>query len=420
MRIAPARRGCRSRAGFPDGASPTGLVPVPGRHTLFDWRGSLKPDQLPHRKLEDADDWLVAADGPLVDELGGRIEWLWRTGESATRIEAALAGMTGQADTISPDDLSALQPGPSPLGSTGSVAAILALAGDRDTLTPEAKEVADLLADWDGSIRADSSAASAVHLVFHHLTRELFSGPLGPERLRNYLVLSHSRPRAITERVVLAAVGSQPGAGWSEPERVGRAVRESVRAASLSLSLRLGPNPERWQWGHLAGAPRRPFAYEGDFAGFERDARGAERGVGRPDAVATMNPSDPFEVEAETSYRLVVDLARPDRALAVSSPGQSEHPYHPHFGEASDSPVAERWESWFNDAPAAAPRPINASVAQDRGSRERSEATGSGALERAGQALSDNHQLTLLPSPADEGAGQLAFGSGAEAVEPTP
>jgi penicillin amidase len=316
---------------------PSGLVPVPGRQTVFDWRGPLKLEQLPHRRLESDSDWLVASDGPLVDGLGGRVEWLWRTGEAAARLESSLNALSQSGPPLGLSDLMALRPERWPLRTPEAVAALLRLAGDRETLSPEAGEVADILVGWDGTIVANSRGAAAVHLVFHHLARELFAGPAGPERLQNYLALSHARPQAVAERVVLAADSAKNSAGWPEPERVGHAVRSSLRATWMSLALRFGDDRERWRWDGLVGPSLRPFAREGAYEEIAGKAHRELPSASGAGPVAAINPTDPFEVESITSYRLVMDLAAPDRMSSFLAPGQSEHPLHPHYDDGLEA-----------------------------------------------------------------------------------
>lgn len=321
----------------------TGHVPVLGRHTVFDWRSPIKAEDLPHMRLAAEDDWLIASDAPLVDGLGGRIEWLWRTGDAAARLDSRLRAISQTSGPLEMEHLAALSPERWFLRSPEAVSALLQLAGDPEQLAPEAREAADILSAWDGTFSAGSSGAAAVHLVFHHLTLELFSGPVGPVRWSNYLALSHTRPQMVSEQVVLAALRSSGGPGWSEPERVRTAVVASLQAAWMSLSLRFGEDRERWRWDGLARLAYRPFAHEGAFGRIADDMRRQLREIERAAPVAAMNSTDPFEVQAITSYRLVVDLASPDRALSALVPGQSEHPYHPHFADGRAELLEGRW-----------------------------------------------------------------------------
>ena len=41
-----------------------------------------------------------------------------------------------------------------------------------------------------------------------------------------------------------------------------------------------------------------------------------------------------------TSYRLVIDRGTPEQMWSALAPGQSEHPYHPHFDDGSDVDAA--------------------------------------------------------------------------------
>ena len=65
-------------------------------------------------------------------------------------------------------------------------------------------------------------------------------------------------------------------------------------------------------------------------------------GGGDTVTVADYAPADSFEVRRASTYRMVVDLATPDRFLSVLAPGQSEHPGHRHFADGMGPWLAGR------------------------------------------------------------------------------
>ena len=71
---------------------PTGLVPVQGRLRSFDWRERVPIGVLPSQKLDGDDtDWVYALDQPWPVRGGlNQLEWLWRPGDRAARLEPEL------------------------------------------------------------------------------------------------------------------------------------------------------------------------------------------------------------------------------------------------------------------------------------------------------------------------------------------
>jgi penicillin amidase len=313
-------------AGFvPDRRQPSGLLPVPGRDPEYDWRGRLPAERLPARRVRDGEGFEVAADAAFGNDGDAVIEWLWRSGERAARLEDLLYEATG-GEPLELRDLGAVQ---RDLRSTraGEVVelALRRLRG-RD-LAREDAEVVRLLRDWDRSSGSGSRGAAGFHLFLDRLVRELFAERMGEERLRRYLDLGRVRTVDLVHRVLHAAESGRSEDGWSDPERVDAAVRRSLRAVWLRFSVELGSNRDKWTWGRLhplrfrplvrpdAGRPIGPFPYGGDDGSV---------------LAGGYRPLESFEVGTVASFQLLIDAAALDEALTSLAPGQSEHAGHPH------------------------------------------------------------------------------------------
>jgi penicillin amidase len=342
--------GVRVAGWLPRRSLPSGLVPVPGQLRGFDWRVGIEPDALPHvaiptdalgggtvgALLAGRGPWMVSSGAPLADELAAvSIERLWQGSERSRRVrtlvaELALAGpveLRAAAD-IQDDVAANVDP--------DLIEALLALAAEEPELSPEAAEVAELLRRWDGMAAVDSRGAAAFELLIGHLIRELLSEPLGPELLARYLALPGVRPSAVVQGIVVSAARGGRQGGWTDPEEVSDAVRESLRRTWMSLSYRLGHTRERWTWGRLHSVVFHPFGH------LERGALLAEGSLG-PYALGGQSTSvaraeydrETFSTRVASSYRMAVDLASPNRMLTSLAPGQSEHPGHPHFDDGA-------------------------------------------------------------------------------------
>jgi penicillin amidase len=328
---------------------PTSLVPVPGRMRAFHWREGVDFEALPAERLEEGRAWVIASDQPWIKGPEREtVEWLWRSGERSARIEALLrealargpldvaAAVAVQTDRVVP-------------GAEDLVPALLGFARQGEALGPEASEIAAALAGWDRRAEADSAGAATYHLLLDHLVRELFGEALGEPLLLRYREL----PRASAERIAAAAVvgaaGGAPGS-WSDPARVGPALRRSLRQTWASLTFRLGSSRERWSWGRLHQLLLQPLPDGPGTAG-----RGLEPlPIGGDEStvfLAATDPRQPFQVMRAATYRMAVDLSQPQGEAegfwSALAPGQSEHPGHAHYADGlgpwlrGDLPPAE-------------------------------------------------------------------------------
>lgn len=313
---------------------PTGLVPVQGRLRSFDWRKRIPHSELPAARLGEssAKPWVIAADGPWPSRGGlDQMEWLWRPGERAARLETALGARVGegpidlrQAAELMDDSLAERAP--------RVVAAILGLARRDGRLAQEAEEIARLLERWDGSMSAASAGAAAYHLVIEHLLDHLFRDALGEALFEHYLSAPHVPAQLAVESLVLRAAKLRRAGGWTDRARVSAAARASLREAWVSLNHRLGPTRGRWAWGGLHRVRFTPLGAERLLTGPLAQALPAS-GDGQTLSFAWHRAGLSFDVERAAVYRVAMDLASSDQILSALTPGQSEHPGHPHFAD---------------------------------------------------------------------------------------
>jgi len=320
---------------IPVRALPSGLAPIPGRARWYDWHGRIDFDELPRRRLRSGEGWVIASDDPLASAKGGeRVEWLWRSGVRARRIDELLRAAVTDGP-VNLREMTALQNDITMERARELIAIALRFAEADDSLGAEGREVVELLRAWDARADAASIGAAAYHVFLERLTRRLLEPALGSELLERYLALPQADPDQVVFEILSDAAAGGEVDGWSDPEVVAAAVRESVREAWFGLSFRLGANRSKWNWGRLHRLEFRPFRRGALFA------RGAE-GLGPFEyggSVSTVSTAeygraDPFAVRVASTFRFAVDLAAPDQALTILAPGQSEHPTHPAFDDA--------------------------------------------------------------------------------------
>jgi penicillin amidase len=319
-------------AGFlPKRSMPSGLLAVPGRDPAYHWTRGIPFADLPERTLGDGEAWLVASDGdPTYGAARTEIEFLWRSGQRAARIQSLLAGLTRSG----PTDVRALMAVQRDVLSEGAkelIGTALTLAGDPQSLGSEARQVVGMLRDWDHRATASSIGAAVYHSFVDVLLRAVFEPELGRDLLRRYLALGRpSATQLLHQTLVAAEQGRGASEGWSDPEAVREAVRSSLRDTWIRLSVQLGANRERWTWGRLHTLRFTPLWREGwaghdaDFGPFPYDGDSASV------RIAEFQPLGSFDTRVVSGYRFIVDAADLDQALTSLAPGQSEHPGHPH------------------------------------------------------------------------------------------
>ena len=315
----------------------TSLAPVPGRTDSYDWKGALPLDALPQATLAGGASWLVAADAPLAKG-GVRGDWLWRSGARARRIDALLREATARGP-LELRDLASMQADVRSEDTLSLLRVALELAGDPKALGAEAREVAQILAGWDGDASAESPGAALWYVFVERLAAELLGARLGPELLARYLALPQATPlHALATLLEAARAPARRGdaddggpATSAEREAVVTAIQRSLRESWLFLSVKAGSNREKWGWGRLHTLTFRPLGLASQ-AGGTRSAFGPFPfdGDDATIAAAEYDRRRPFEVRVASTYRFAVDTAQLDQALTALAPGESEHPGHAH------------------------------------------------------------------------------------------
>lgn len=327
------RGGIQVAGWLPHRPLPTGLVPVQGRLRSFDWRHRVGIESLPSLRLgEGPRPYVLVADQPWTSPgTPGEVEFLWRPGERAARIEVELDRrlQTGPIDLRGAADM---------LADHGTerapavVRALLSLARRAGPLEIEAQEIAAILEGWDGGSGPNSAGAAAYHLVLERLIEGLLREPFGSTLFERYVRAPHVRAQDTVERILLRTEELRRPGGWTDEVRVAAAARRSLREAWVAITHRLGPARDRWEWGELHRLRFVPFAPFGPGADFLYKGL-RTGGTAESLAVAQHRPGVSLEVEAASLYRVAMDLSSRDRVLSCLAPGQSEQPGHPNFDD---------------------------------------------------------------------------------------
>jgi penicillin amidase len=215
-----------------------------------------------------------------------------------------------------------------------------ALAGLEPT-DPAARRAARLLADWDGTLAADSAAAAVFQVWYRRhlrpgLRRLALAQVLPPGQVPAALAaVLPEEELAGDPRIDLDLIENPGGRLGPDPAAALAALFEaSLSAAMADLADLLGPAEQDWSWGRLHQARlAHPAAAAMSAAARKAAAIDPVPRGGSSDTVGATTYLPDFTQEAGATFRLVVDVGGWDNSLVMNSPGQSGDPASPHYAD---------------------------------------------------------------------------------------
>jgi penicillin G amidase len=299
-----------------------GLMPVPG-DGRYEWDGFRDMDELP-RAFNPSSGFVVTAnennippDHPAATK-GIGYEW---SDESRVRRLQHLLSSSRHPHRL--EDSQAMQLDTTSLPGQ-RIVRLLADVQDVKDARPQASRALDVLRRWDGNVRADSAAAAVFEVWFtKYLRRAVVQAVLPVDAAAR--VGSGDASRVLQ---VLEGHGS-----WLTRERRDHILVDSLATAIAEIEKRLGPDPARWQWGHLHHAVfEHPLAARVDDAARRRLTVGAwPIGGSGATPMATAYRSTDYQLTGGASFRMVTDVGNWDASVAINTPGQSGDPASPHY-----------------------------------------------------------------------------------------
>ena len=307
----PRRPGCNG-APILDGSNPA--------HA---WDGYLAWSEQP-RVINPAQGYVATANNRYAQTLPPALDRsFWEPPYRAHRIAALLAGR----EQIRIADMARMQTDAFSLQAEGLIAALVQPV--RNHLSnADARQAADLLAQWDFQMAADSRAATLFQCFYQAILDHVVRPRLdhkAPGLFAQYFSTLHvpvpaldqalltANPvcfpdgaPAVVERCLAEAWNAASGRRWSELHRL--TFRHVLSRAGLAGRL------AAW----LFGLDRGPFPRPGD--GFTIN-------------LGAFRLATPFAIEAGPSYRQVVDLGAPEDSRWIVAGGVSGDPASPHYAD---------------------------------------------------------------------------------------
>jgi len=309
-----------------------GWLPVPGWTGEYDWAGFIPFAALPSAVNPSSGDFVNANNKIVPDTYPYFLSRDWDLPNRAERIEALLAA--------------------TPVQTPASSAAI-----EADTLSLMAEHLVPLMTRIVEVNDADREAIERLRRWDFHMDREKVEPLLFTAWLREFSrsILFGRFGDAVSDywdlkpRVMEAVLTERPD--WcDDPKRPGEESCGTRLAESLGLALAqlrrdYGPDMTQWQWGraHIAQFTNPVFSR----IPVLRDW--FEVAISNPGAYDTLNrgPSairddtHPFEQRFGAGLRIITDLASPNDAMMMTTPGQSGDPLAAHFAD-----LLHRWRDF--------------------------------------------------------------------------
>jgi penicillin G amidase len=222
---------------------------------------------------------------------------------------------------------------------------------------PAQRDLAALLAAWDGVDRAEQAAPLVYQALYREIVLGTFVDELGEDTTRDLAGTWYFWQQRFD------ALVASPESRWFDDvrttdrkETLADVIRSAAPRARAAIEASQGTDPAAWQWGRahtlrFVSALRRSGAGQGLVGGFS---------VPRPGSGETLNRgvydfAKPYEVNFFASMRMVADLADPDKIEAVIAGGVSERHFQPHQNDQARLLAAgERRPWWLNPAQARA------------------------------------------------------------------
>lgn len=308
-----------------------GLAPVPGWTGDYEWQGFIPFTALP-AALNPEPGFVATANNKVTpDDYPYSIARHYFPGYRAKRIVELLQSNARHRM----DDMRRIQADTYSLPAEALRPYLLQAIPTNDR---EARALAAVRA-WDLRYEIDRIGATVFQAFYLTLLRRLLGHKLGAELTDRYLASEYERHGSMHMPMVIAAM-ADPQSHWFVDTKTARRttrdqlVQECYVAAVQWLGCQYGTQVESWQWGrvHTVTLPHAPFGHSWPdwlrriFNTTPMAARGDNYTVDG----ASFLWKTPFAVVHGTALRMIIDFADLEASIAMHTPGQSEHLYHPH------------------------------------------------------------------------------------------
>jgi penicillin amidase len=298
----------------------------PGWDPEHAWQGLIPFEGMPRLADPERGYAITANNRPAPDDFPYPLAGVWTSGYRARRIRQMLEASA----RTSFEDLGKMQLDVLSLRAVECVPHLLALLERKLTSQAAVEE----LRRWNCRMERESVAAAIFDTFFVHwcqtVANERFSGEAAS------LVAAAAGGLA-------ASLLRADEAGWFAHGRREVAIRSAFDVALGTLTKRLGPSLDRWQWGELHRMQMRHFlSGRGDLGELLDQPSPGLHG----DMLTVCNTGGDVDWQARlgAGYRMIVDMSvSPAEMWAVDAGSESGHPASPHYADQIDDWLAGRY-----------------------------------------------------------------------------
>ena len=325
----------------------SGLTPVDGSTTKYDWKGYIPFDYLP-RTFNPAKGYIATANQAVVPleyysqlaaQLGDKfgkdsnyvISYEWDYGYRAQRLNQLIKA----ADKHTVDTVKIIQGD----NYNGSAAEILPAVLKVDFGSNVPKDVIDWMGQWDYQEGMNSGQAALYEAFWVQLMRKLWGDQLGyPPDGTNIAWGTH-------------LLLDQPDNIWwddvtttDKKETRDDILRSAFIAAYQDVSKQLGADYKTWKWGtlHTATFVSNPLGASGIdlIEKFVNNGPVSVSGGSNTINRSSWTADDPYNTDSISSMRFIVDMGDFNNSQWILPTGQSGHPTSGHYRD-----MTEQWRN---------------------------------------------------------------------------
>lgn len=301
-----------------------GTVPAPGVSSDYDWTGYIPFDALPSGFNPPSGRFLAANNKIVPDSYPYLITHDWELPYRAERIAELLDATPIQ----SVDSAAAMQ------RDTLSIVArrLLPLMLQTKASTPEAAEALRHLGSWDFRMQRDRVEPLLFTAWLREFNRQILADKLGP-LFDEYWGLHPD----VIENILTAHTAWCDNRETPEVETCAQQLSAALDRALDDLNHRYGGDPNLWRWGtaHPALFPHPLWSHLPFVSSLLALAIPDDGAFDTIDNGTSFirDETDPFAAVHGPTMRMIVDLAAPDGARFMVTPGQSGNLLSSHYDD---------------------------------------------------------------------------------------
>lgn len=322
-----------------DGSLPR-PVPADGRD---DWTGLIPKDRMPGMR-DPPRAWVGTANHDTRER---GYPWYYSNYVAPNYRYRRMSEVLGAARAMSVDDHFALMADDRNLQSDVLRGAIV----EALQLDPAQRDLAALLAGWDGVDRAEQAAPLVYQALYREIARGTFADELGDELTRDMLGTWYFWQQRFD------ALVARPDADWFDDARttdrretLADVIRAAAPRARTELQAAYGNDVSAWQWGRahelrFVSPLRRRGTGQAWLGGIAAPRAGSGETLDR----GVYDFDKPYAVNYFASMKMVADFGQPDRIEAVIAGGVSERHFQPHQNDQARLLLAGERRAWWLD-----------------------------------------------------------------------